>query len=234
MDALYLTDSYLRDFRSFVTYVEGTKVELSRTAFYPTGGGQPNDTGRMRFGNDEFAVLDVKKNGESIVHYLNEPPSFSVHDEVRGELDWERRYIFMRMHTASHILASIFYSRHDALITGNHIGLDKTRFDFSVPDFDRNKIDECVQLTNEAIGKNADVKISFLKREEALKIPAIVKLAGALPPSLDMLRIVEIDGIDIQADGGTHVANTKEIGKIELVSMENKGKDNRRVYFRLC
>lgn len=231
MEALYLTDSYLRDFRSFVTSVDGAKVELSKTAFYPSGGGQPNDTGRIRFGNDEFAVLDVKKDGERITHFLNEPPSFSVHDEVRGELDWERRYTFMRMHTASHILASIFYSRHKALITGNQIGIDNTRFDFSMPDFDRGKIEECVKLANEAIGKKANVKISFMKREDALKIPAIVKLADALPPSIDTLRIVEIDGIDIQADGGTHVANTQEIGKIELASMENRGKNNKRVYF---
>lgn len=234
MEALYLTDSYLRDFRSFVTSVDGAKIELSKTAFYPTGGGQPNDTGRIRFGNDEFAVLDVKKEGERIVHHLNEPPSFSVHDEVRGELDWERRYTFMRMHTASHILASVFYSNHKALITGNQIGLEKTRFDFSMTGFDRGKIEDCISKANEAICKNAGVKISFLKRQDALKIPSIVKLAGAFPPSIDTLRIVEIDGIDIQADGGTHVANTKEIGKIELVSMENKGKDNRRIYFRLC
>ncbi len=232
-ETLYLKDSYLKDFRSRVACGGGSKLVVVNKAFYSTGGGQPKDTGRIRWESREYAVIDVKKENGKIVHVLNEPPAFSAGEEVRGEIDWDRRYGLMRMHTASHILASVFHSRHGALITGNQIGLDKTRFDFSIPDFDRTKIDECISEANKAIAKHADIKISFMPREEALKIPAIVKLAGALPPVIKTLRIVEIEGIDVQADGGTHVKNTKEIGKIELISMENKGRDNRRVYFRL-
>ena len=139
----------------------------------------------------------------------------------------------MRSHTATHILAAVMHNDAGALITGNQIDLDKTRIDFSLENFDREQIGAYIKKTNEHIQRNLDVKTYFLPKDKAMKIPGVVKLAGALPPDIAELRIVEIGDVDLQADGGTHVKNTSEIGPIELVKCENKGKSNRRVYFRL-
>jgi len=145
-------------------------------------------------------------------------------------VDWERRHRLMRMHTAGHLLSSIFY-RENCLITGNQIDPDRSRFDFNLEQFDRARIEAFVNEANQIISKDAPVKMYFVDRDEALKMPGLVKLAEAVPPSEDQLRIVEIEGIDRQADGGLHVARLKEIGRIELLKLENKGKNNRRLYY---
>ena len=137
----------------------------------------------------------------------------------------------MKLHTTAHLLAAIFHNKAGALITGGSIEPDKARMDFSLEDFDREKVDEYCNLANKLIQKDAPVKVSYMKREEALKIPDMVKLANKMPPEVDTLRIVEIEGIDRQADGGCHVNSLKEIGKIEILKLENKGKSNRRVYY---
>lgn len=230
---LYLKDSYLKEFDAKIVAINDNSIELDKTVFYPTGGGQPNDIGVISSNGSELQVIDVKKQEDKILHYLSSQIRLTADSQIIGKIDWDRRYKFMRMHTASHIIASVFHQKHGALITGNQIGLEKTRFDFSLEGFNRQKIGECIDEANSLIRKNADVNVYFLKSEEAMKIPNIVKLAGALPPNLQTLRIVEIEDIDTQADGGTHVKNTKEIGKIELLKMENKGKSNRRVYFKL-
>ncbi len=139
----------------------------------------------------------------------------------------------MRMHTAAHVLASIFYKDYNAKITGNQLEEQKTRFDFSIEDFDREKMEKAIEKANNYLSKDIEVKVYYLPREEALKNPEMVKLANALPPNIDPLRIVEIPSIDIQADGGTHVKNLKEVGKIKLLKLENKGKNNKRIYFAL-
>ena len=152
-------------------------------------------------------------------------------DKIKCVIDWDRRYKLMRLHTAAHLIASIFHNKGGALITGGNIELEKSRIDFSLENFDRNTIDEYAKLANELIQKDAPVKISYMKREEALKIPDMVKLANKMPPEVETLRIVEIEGIDKQADGGCHVKSLREIGTIEILKLENKGKSNRRVYF---
>lgn len=139
----------------------------------------------------------------------------------------------MRMHTSAHLLSAIFYNKLGAKITGNQIDFDKSRIDFSLESFDRALIESLIEEANRIIEKDAQIKIYFLKREEALKIPGLVKLAEAQPPDVETLRIVEIEGIDIQADGGCHVSRLKEIGKIVLLKLENKGKANRRIYYRV-
>jgi Ser-tRNA(Ala) deacylase AlaX len=139
----------------------------------------------------------------------------------------------MRHHTSAHLLAAIFYNELSVLITGNQLGTEQSRMDFSMENFDKSLMEEVFRKANEAIHEDRHVKIYFLKREDAMKIPGIVKLAGALPPSIDELRIVEIVGIDIQADGGCHVASLKEIGEIVFLKAENKGKSNRRVYYNV-
>ena len=139
----------------------------------------------------------------------------------------------MRMHTAAHVLGSMMFNELGAKITGNQLEVDKTRFDFNLEEFDRVKFDAAVAKANEALSRAVELKTYSLPREEAMKIPGVVKLAGALPPSISELRIVEIPGVDIQADGGTHVRNLSEAGRIEILKLENKGKENRRIYFTL-
>ena len=232
-NALYMTDSYLKEFEATVESVKDDKyIVLSQSAFYPQGGGQPFDTGVVLADGQEYPIIFVGKFDGKISHEVSKP-ALKVGDKVTGRIDWDRRYRHMRMHTAAHIIDAILYNEAGALCTGNQIGLDKTRIDFSLDVLDRDKIQQYVEMANEWVKKAIDVKIYTLPREEALKIPGVVKLAAVMPPEVKELRIVEIPGIDLQADGGTQVKNTSEIGKISLVSVENKGKNNRRVYYTL-
>ena len=137
----------------------------------------------------------------------------------------------MKLHTAAHLLAAIFHKKSNALITGGKIEPEKARMDFSMEEFNREMIDDYCKLANELIQKDANIKISYMNREEALKIPDMVKLANKMPPKVETLRIVEIEGIDKQADGGCHVKDLVEIGKIEILKVDNKGKNNRRIYY---
>ncbi|MFH1447503.1 MAG: alanyl-tRNA editing protein AlaXM [Candidatus Micrarchaeota archaeon] len=230
---IYLTDSYMKECESTVVSVTDDKyVVLDKMIFYPKSGGQPWDTGKLFRNDDQFNVVYVGKFGGKISHEVD-MPGLKEGDTVRCLLDWDRRYALMRYHTAAHVLASVVHKGTGALITGNQLGLEKTRFDFSLEDFDREKINEYVAEANEILKRDIELKIYSLSRDDAMKIPGIVKLAGALPPDVGELRIVEIPGVDLQADGGTHVKNVNEVGQIELLECVNKGKNNRRVYFRL-
>ncbi len=234
-EALYLRDHYLKEFDAKIVKVEdGKKIVLDRTAFYPESGGQPMDFGVIirKSDSQKFTVLKVVKQKGEIVHEVEET-GLKTGDDVRGVIDWERRYLLMRMHTAAHILCSIINKETGALITGNQLGVDKSRIDFDLENFDREKIKEYFEKANEIVARHIPVKFFFMKREQAMEIPDIVKLAKALPPQISELRLVEIEGVDLQADGGTQIANTSEIGTIELVGIENKGKSNRRVYYRV-
>lgn len=231
-ELLYMEDCFLKEFDASVVSVEGNLIELDRTAFYPLGGGQPNDTGKIFLDEKEFSVKGVFKKGDKVFHEVDKE-GLKPGDRVKGIIDWERRYKLMRMHTAAHLLSEIINRETKALITGNQLGLERSRIDYNLEKFDRDKILECAEKVNEIIKKDLPVKIYFLKREEALKIPNISKLAKFIPPNLPELRIVEIEGVDIQADGGTHVKRLGEIGKIKIVKMENKGKNNRRIYYEL-
>ena len=229
---LYLDDAYLRECDARIIYVDKNRIILDKTIFYPTGGGQPHDTGIIKVNEEVYHVIDVRKENNSVVHVLDKE-GLKQEEIVHCILDWERRYRLMRMHTAAHILASVFFNEYDAKITGNQLGLDKTRFDFNIPSFDRNQMEQAINRANELMSKHVDLKIYYMSRDDVLKNPNFIKLASKLPPNIDPLRIVEIPGIDIQADGGTHVKNTREIGKIVVLKMENKGKNNRRIYFTL-
>ncbi len=229
---LFLEDCYAKECDATVVAAEGNKVELDKTIFCHQGGGQPSDNGKITCNGNEYKVVDVKKESGKIMHYLDKP-GLKQGDNVHCTVDWERRHRLMRYHTAAHILSAIVNRKTGALITGNQISIDQARFDFDLENFDRAVIEECVKEANDAIKRNMTVKMYFLPREEAMKIPGIVKLANALPPQIRQLRIVEIGDVDIQADGGTHVGNTSEIGKVEIIKMDNKGKSNRRIYFRL-
>ncbi|MBI2079483.1 alanyl-tRNA editing protein [Candidatus Micrarchaeota archaeon] len=236
MKALYLYDSYLKECKSSVLEIrnEGTQIFLDQTVLYARGGGQPTDFGKLVRASDnaEFSVVNVTKVDGKISHEVDKP-GLVTGDAVRVLVNWDRRYKLMKMHTAAHTLASIMHKEKGVLITGNQIEEDKTRFDFNLETFNLDEMQLLVQKANQALNRNLDVKTYFLPREEAMKIPGVVKLAGALPPEITELRIVEIGDVDLQADGGTHVRNTSEVGEIELIKLENKGKSNKRLYFKL-
>lgn len=230
-NALYMDDCYIKEFEATVENVKDDKyIVLSQTAFYPIGGGVSYDTGVLIKDNLEFPVIYVGKFEGKISHEIGKP-GLKINDSIIGKIDWERRYKLMKLHTTAHLLASIFHNKGKALITGGQIETQQSRMDFSLENFDKGIIDGYFNLANELVKKNAHVKISYMKREEALKIPDMIKLANKMPPDVDTLRIVEIEGIDKQADGGCHVKSLKEIGTIKLIRVENKGKNNRRVYF---
>ena len=224
---LYWEQPYSRDFTAKIAGSNGTQVELDQTLFYPRGGGVSCDTGVL----GGVKVVETSKEGDKILHTLESPANFAIGQTVTGKVDWDRRHRLMRMHTAGHLLSALFYSGAKCLITGNQIDVDRSRMDFSLEVFDRSQIESFVKEANKLITDDAPVKSYFLERSEALKIPDMVKLAEAAPPVEAQLRIVEIAGIDRQADGGLHVAHLNEIGKIELLKLENKGKTNRRLYY---
>jgi len=234
---LYMEDSYLREFEARVVSVtKGGEnkffVVLDRTAFYPNSGGQPHDTGKFLKDGVEYPVVYAGKFSGKISHEVSKE-GLKEGDVVKGIIDWERRYVLMRMHTAAHVISEVFHKETGALITGNQLGLEHSRIDFSLEKFDREKISELFEKANEIVKKDLKVRSYFLPREEAMKIENITKLANVLPPNVKELRIVEIEGFDIQADGGTHVRSTKEIGEVKFLKAENKGKNNRRVYYTL-
>jgi len=231
--ALYLEDSYLKECDAVVTSVnEGKYIVLDQTIFYPKGGGQPCDTGRIISGNEVYNVVYVGKFSGEISHEVDRL-GLKAGDKVRCVLDWDRRYKLMRSHTAAHLFASLLCNGTGALVTGNQLETDKIRFDFSLEQFNPEILEKYVAKTNELLKKDTPVRSFELPKEEALKIPGVVKMAEAFPPDIPRLRIVELVDLDKQADGGTHVKNLKEVGQIKLLKTENKGKNNRRIYFAL-
>ncbi len=238
---LYLKDCYLKEFEAVVESVsEGKYVVLDRTAFYPSSGGQPHDTGTMTRVSDGkvFRVVYVGKFSGQISHEVENPDGDELRqgDKVKCKIDWDRRYKLMRSHTAAHIISGIINRETGALITGNQLDTEKCRIDFSVPEFDREKMKSYEKMANEIINKGIEIKFEFRSRDEVMKDPKMTKLAKGLeglPQDIKEFRIVTIGDIDCQADGGTHVKNTKEVGKIKFIDFVNKGKNNRRIYFVL-
>lgn len=232
---LYLYDSYRKDFKAKVIDINEKEVILDKTIFHPLTGGITNDIGFLFKDKDKYKVIDVKLDLETnnVIHILESESNFSIGDDIEGIIDWNRRYKLMRLHTAAHIISSIMYKDYGALITGGHIDENYAKDDFSLEKFDKAIFEEAIRKANEIVKKEKEVKIYFLKREEALKIPGIIKLAEKMPPEIEKLRIVEIPEVDIQADGGPHVKNTKEIGEIILFKIENKGKNKKRIYYNV-
>ncbi len=229
---LYLNDSYLKEFEAVVEEINNGKyIVLSETLFYPNGGGQPCDIGMITKDGEEYKVVYVGKFEGKISHEVDKE-GLKVGDKVKGEIDWARRHKLMRYHTAAHIVSGVFNKETGALITGNQLDLEKGRIDFDLENFDREKIDEYFKKANEIVKKDLQVKTYYITREEALEIPELAKLAKGLL-NVENVRVVDIVGFDRQACGGTHVKSLSEVGEIEFIKAENKGKSNRRVYFRL-
>jgi misacylated tRNA(Ala) deacylase len=231
---LFLEDSYRREFRARVKKIDGREVILEETAFFPGGGGQPADKGTLGIGPVNAAVVDVRREGGGIVHVLDRAIPDTVKD-LKGELDWERRYAHMRHHTALHVLSGVIWKAFDAKVTGGQMRADRARMDFSFPgEWTAEVVGEIERLTNEALAENRPVKVYGLPREEALGNPDLIRTQiNLVPERVETVRIVEIEGLDTQADGGTHVANTREVGEIEITAHKSKGRQNKRVEFSL-
>ena len=232
---LFQEDSYLKEFEAKVVKVIGNKVYLDATAFHPgPSGGLDTDKGWLVLPSGErIEVERAVKEGEEVAHIVSDASKIKPGDVVKGILDWERRYRMMRLHTASHIVIAVLYKRYGAKVTGGHITPEMARDDLDLSGIKdwKKAIEEAIKEANEIASKCIEVKVYWLPREEALKIPGIVKLAERLPPEVEKIRIVEIPGVDIQADGGPHVKNTCEIGKLKILKMESKGARRKRVYY---
>ncbi|AAM05417.1 TPA: alanyl-tRNA editing protein [Methanosarcina acetivorans] len=241
-EVLYFLDCYLREFEAIVEKVTDDKyVVLDRTAFYPESGGQPSDTGKLVREEDgaEFEVVYVGKFNGDISHEItpvdgNAALGLKAGDRVRGIIDWDRRYRHMRMHTATHVIANVIEKEAGAQITGNQLGLDKSRVDFSLEAFDRDKFAEYEKIANKVITENHPVNLYLVSRKEAEeKLSRLTTLAKGFSEEISEVRLVEIEGITIEACGGTHLKNTGEIKGIKIEKLQNKGKSNRRMYFTL-
>lgn len=232
-EALYMNDSYLKEWDAKVVKVtDGKYIVLDKSAFYPKSGGQPWDEGIIRRNGEEFKVVYVGKFSGNISHEVDKS-GLKVGDSVSCEIDWKRRYTYMRYHTACHLLSNILYRKSNAKITGNQIELDKSRMDFSMEEYSPEKLQEYVNEANQIIQKDLPITIDYMNREEVLAHPELARLAIGLPENIKEFRIVKIGDIDEQVDGGTHVKQLKEIGTIEMTKSINKGAKNRRLYFIL-
>ncbi len=233
-EELFLNDSYLREFEARVVELSGREVILDRTAFYPGGGGQPPDKGTLGIGPVRANMVDARREGGRIVHVLDNPIPETVR-ELHGELDWERRLAHMRHHTALHVLSGVIWNNFEAKVTGGQMRADRARMDFSFPgEWTVDVVGEIERLTNEALASARPVKVYELPREEALENPDLIRTqVNLVPERVKMIRIVEIEGIDTQADGGTHVANTREVGHMEITDHKSKGRQNKRIEFVL-
>jgi misacylated tRNA(Ala) deacylase len=229
-ELLYARDAYLREFDARVLEItpEGGVV-LDRTAFYPTGGGQPHDVGTLSWDGGSVSVVEVRKNGPLVVHRLEggAPPTGS---SVHGEIDWQRRYALMRHHTALHSMSGVIYELYGATVTGGQMYPDRARMDFLLPDLSQDRLKTIEARTNELLVEGHPVSIRFLPRVEAFEIPELIRTkVNLIPEGIEEIRVVNIEGVDQQADGGTHVANTREVGQVRIAGSENKGKGNKRL-----
>ncbi|MGC9209811.1 MAG: alanyl-tRNA editing protein AlaXM [Acidilobus sp.] len=236
---LFQEDSYLKEFEATVTRVVENRVFLDATAFHPgPSGGLETDTGYLiTESNARLRVVEAREEEGDVAHVVEgDLSAIRPGTRVKGVLDWDRRYSMMKLHTASHVIAAILYNKYGARVTGGHIRPDIAQDDFdlgNVQDW-RGALRAAVDEANSVLARCLEVKVYWLEREKALQIPGIVKLASRLPPNVSVLRIVEIPGVDIQADGGPHVKNTCEVGKVEIVNIENRGKTRKRLYYRLA
>ncbi|HLY76634.1 MAG TPA: alanyl-tRNA editing protein [Thermoplasmata archaeon] len=232
-DGLYLVDAYLREFDAHVVSSSGEGVILDRTAFYPEGGGQPADTGRLLSpAGVEWSILGAAKSSHGIVHRVEGVPP-PVGEAVHGLIDWDRRYACMRYHTGLHILSGVVYQRFGSDITGGQIYIDRARMDLSIPDFDRSVAEQVVAEVNRVVDQDLPIVVRVVPRDELVRNPGLVRVDAQLLPEVEELRVIDIQGFDAQADGGTHVRSTREVGPVTLQKVENKGARNKRLYLSL-
>lgn len=228
-EPLYHTDAYVKEFDATVTAVDGQAVALDRTAFYPGGGGQPNDVGTLTAVGQTWIVTKVRKAGADIWHELDGAPP-PVDATLHGALDWDRRYRLMRTHTALHILCGVIFRDYGASVTGGNMEPLKGRLDFEFETMRQELVRAIEAKINVEVAAARPLRVKSLPRDEAFQIPDLIRTKiNLLPPGIPEVRTVEIVGLDLQADGGTHVANTREVGLIKIVDYKSKGRINKRI-----
>jgi len=232
---IYSTDSYARTVTASVVDLDADegRVLLDQTVFYPGGGGQPCDVGELWIGDDRLMVTKVAQDSAGVWHWV-EGGLPSVGTEIVGNVDWRRRYLLMRTHTAMHALCGVVWGRFQSPVTGGNMEPGKGRLDFELPQWDpEDKVPIETEL-NRQLAQNRAVEVSFLPRAEADLDPSLIRTkANLLPASLTEVRVIDIVGLDRQADGGTHVDETHEVGQIRIRKVESKGKGFRRVRLEL-
>ncbi|HIN25400.1 MAG TPA: alanyl-tRNA editing protein [Dehalococcoidia bacterium] len=232
-ELLFHNEAYLKEFEATVTDVVEGGVVLDRTAFYTGGGGQPTDSGTLTSGSQEYQVTGIKRDDGKLVHKISgESPS--VGSTVTGVIDWDRRYLLMRTHTALHILCGVVWRDYGAKVTGGDMKPGEGRMDFEFENFSAEFAGELEAKVNAEVAANRDISVHHLSREEADKIPDLIRTKiNLLPPNIQEIRTIDIHGLDLQADGGTHVASTREVGVIKVVGHESKGRINKRIRIAL-
>lgn len=233
-ELLYQTDSYLQSFDAHVTGIdeENYGVELDRSAFYPGGGGQPADSGSLSFEGSTYPLKRVKKVNGEVLHFLErEAPLPEIGAAVKGQIDWARRYQLMRTHTAMHILCGVIFRDYGASVTGGDMDPLKGRMDFEFETMHKDLVEAIEAAINKEVANARPIRVDILPRQEAFQIPDLIRTKiNLLPEGIEEVRIVEIIGLDLQADGGTHVKNTQEVGHIRVTDYKSKGKINKRIY----
>ena len=245
-EQLYYDDAYTQEFDATITAVDEKdgrqRVALDRTAFYPGGGGQPNDEGWLILDGQRLRVSKVNKEGEQVWHTLENsgglPATIGanvVGKRIHAELDWARRYALMRTHTAMHILCGVVWRDYGASVTGGNMDPGAGRMDFEFASMSRALVAEIEEKCNAEIQAGRAVKTQILPREEAFQIPDLIRTKiNLLPPQIQEVRTVELEGLDLQADGGTHVRNTQEVGRMKVTDYKSKGAINKRIYIELA
>ena len=244
-EQLYYQNAYTQEFDAKVTAVEKVddllRVTLDQTAYYPGGGGQPNDIGWIAIQDKQFAVTKVKNERGTIWHWLQTEdggdggePLITIGASIHGQLDWARRYKLMRTHTAMHILCGVVWRDYQASVTGGNMDPGTSRMDFEFESLTKDLIGEIEAKCNAEIAAARQLQTQILPREEAFQIPDLIRTKiNLLPKGIAEVRTVEIVGLDLQADGGTHVNNTSEVGQIRVVDYKSKGKINKRLYIEV-
>lgn len=236
-ELIYQKDSYIQEFPARVEKVdpENNAIILDRTAFYPGGGGQPADSGSIRFNDVLLPVKRARKAGQDVLHIIDgEFDPANIGQEVTGQVDWERRYQLMRTHTAMHILCGVIFRDYGASVTGGSMEPMAGRMDFEFETMRKELVQDIQAAINVEVENARPLRVDILPREEAFQIPDLIRTKiNLLPEGIKEVRVVDIEGLDLQADGGTHVGNTSEVGQIEIVDYKSKGKINKRIYVRL-
>ena len=236
-EAICYLDAYAREVAATVVASYGSSVTLDRTTFYPGGGGQPADSGRLRAADGRtWRVERARKDGGEIVHEVAAADDGLpvVGDQVVAEIDWDRRYELMRTHTALHALCGVVWRDWGALVTGGNMEPGSGRMDFEFERMTGDLVDAIEAAVNVELAAERDVRVAVLPRGEAFAIPDLIRTRiNLLPEGIDEIRTIEIVGLDLQADGGTHVANTREVGGIRVLGYESKGRINKRIRIEL-
>jgi misacylated tRNA(Ala) deacylase len=236
-ELLYQTDSYIKEFTARITKVdlENNAIILDRTAFYPGGGGQPADSGTIKVYDVLMQVKRARKAGPDILHNIDgDFDAPEVGQEVVAQLDWEHRYQLMRTHTAMHILCGVIFRDYGASVTGGSMEPLAGRMDFEIETIRKELVQDIETAINIEVDNARPLRVDILPRDEAFQIPDLIRTKiNLLPDGISEVRVVEIEGLDLQADGGTHVNNTSEVGQLEITDYKSKGKINKRIYVRL-